>query len=290
MATGDFSISSFSTVVTLLNHLLTVSAANFKAAAKQNAKYFAYDGFNAIEILTAFLVIFKSNTDDADALQDLCDIVNIGLTRGNIREDQLLKTSKKGKERIEELAKKYNIKMKKTKKDKIALTNSTMTFTRSISVFPYVASQLLSQSSCILEPTGCKFGSDDLPAAFKHSGFASLIPIGNDYCSVLFQCYLAYMISFGRKINPENREDDKVWYAKQRQYSYAAWSNLGLCTSDYRRSAFRNLGLDSHTNYGAIYLKVANNLRKSLGDPEVTIAYLETFVKSGQIEAKGSIS
>nr|AWC67532.1 capsid protein [Apple rubbery wood virus 2] len=281
MAEGNFTLTGLTTALTLINHLLTVSATNFKAAAKANARYFAYDGFNANEILNAFITIFLTNTNSDDALQDLCDIVNVGLTRGNIREDQLKKTSKRGKERIEELSKKYNIKIKKTKNESFTLSNSTLTFTRSISVFPYVASQLLATSSCILEQNNCKFGTDSLPAAFKHSGFASLIPniANNNYCLVLFQCHVAYMISFGKKINPGNKDDDSTWYKKQSQYSVAAWNNLSLYNNDYRKTAFKNLGLDSHGKYGELYLKIVNNLRKSIKGEEVKPADLEPFIK-----------
>nr|WBB27577.1 capsid protein [Apple rubbery wood virus 2] len=284
MANGDFVLSGLTTALTLVNHLLTVSAENFKSAARSNAKYFAYDGFNASEILTAFITIFSGNTDSDDALQDLCDIVNIGLTRGNIHENQLKKTSKRGRERIEELSKKYNIKIRKTKNEKLVLSNSTLTFTRSISVFPYVASQLLSTGSCVLEQNNCEFGSDELPSAFKHSGFASLIPTGNNYCTVLFQCHIAYMISFGKKIDPANKDDVTTWYNKQKQYSIAAWNNMSLYDNDYRKTAFKNLGLDSHEKYGIVYMKVVNKLRKAINEEEVKLSDLAAFIKDGSIE------
>ncbi|QDZ17044.1 nucleocapsid protein [Grapevine Muscat rose virus] len=284
MANGDFLLAEFTTVITLLSHLLDVSAANYRSAAKKNAKEFAYDGFNANEILNSFLKSFKANEDDEEALQDLCDIVNIGLTRGNIRADQLSKTSKKGRERIEELSKKYNIKIKKSKSEKMVLSNSTLTFTRSISVFPYVASQLLATRSCEVEPNNCPFGTDDLPVAFKHSGFSSLIPTGNNYCLVLFQCHIAYMISFGKKINPENKDDITVWYNKQKQFSFAAWNNVTLYNNEYRKKAFKNLGLDSHEKYGALYLKIVNNIRKAIKEEEVKPEDLAPYVKEGKIE------
>lgn len=262
-----FELSALTTVVQFVLHLIGIETASYRSAGKANAKHFAYEGFNASALLTNLMNVMKTNTSDDEAFEELVDLVNIGLTRGNIRTDQLNKTSKKGKDRIEELAKKYNIKMRKSKTEKINLTNETLTFTRIVSIVPFVASQLIRAKIVIIEPISCQFGSNNLPSEMKHPGFACLIPGTGYWSKIIFNAYLAYMISFGSKINPNDNSEIIVKYEKQKQFTLAAWTSKAIYGNETRIEAFSKLELNNADKWSKIYISVANELMKAIKKP-----------------------
>jgi hypothetical protein len=257
-----FDMKLLSSPAELINQIFQIENNDIKRIAGRNAKFFAYDGFNAEEIIKSFMAKAATSSGE-DALNDLIDIVNVGLTRGNIRKDQLERTHKDGKTRIEALATKYSIVLKENKNSSIKLGRDTLTFTRAVSVFPFMASKLLECGAATSDQLGCPFGSDKLPIVMRHPGFCSLIPTSGTCGKLLFDCHCAFMISFGKKINPNSKKSLKEQYAHQSSFSQSAWTNKRVYNNELRLKAMVALNLHQSEKL-EIYEEVANALRKAM--------------------------
>uniref|UniRef100_A0AAU8JQ65 Nucleoprotein n=1 Tax=Raspberry rubodvirus 1 TaxID=3231632 RepID=A0AAU8JQ65_9VIRU len=272
-------LSIHSTPRELVKHLFSIEQSDIDRVAARNARFFAYDGFNAEEIIKAFIIRAKAKSRSSDdVFNDLVDIVNIGLTRGNIRQDQLGRTHRDGASRIKVLAEIYGIELRADKKAKTKLSSETLTFTRSVSVFPFIASRLLQGGNAKSEALGCQFNSDELPKAMRHPGFSSLIPTKGTAGRVLFYAHCAFMVSFGHKINPNDQQTLKERFARQVSFSTAAWGNRSIYTDEVRITAINTLGL-ADSNLLSLYTSVANKLRVAVGKEAYNLETLNTCIK-----------
>ncbi|KAI3726928.1 hypothetical protein L1987_66735 [Smallanthus sonchifolius] len=204
---------------------------------------------------------------------DLIKMVNIGLSRGDIRKDQLRKTVPGGAERIVELAYLYKIPLRSAQGERLRLQSNTLTFVRAISCFPHMASSLLYDTVGFAK--GCpnsSLASEQLPDAMKHSGFCGLIPKCSDpYLMKAYSyAHTAFMVDFGKMINPSDTRSLKEMALTQLDYSKAGVKNLRY-SDEFKVGILRSVGL---TDPGAFkkLVDVCNNLCKVVGEPELTFA------------------
>ncbi|KAM0033085.1 hypothetical protein Hdeb2414_s0016g00482131 [Helianthus debilis subsp. tardiflorus] len=188
------------------------------------------------------------NRTKDETLKDICTMVSIGLRRGDFRKDQLGVTSSDGAQRIVELAYWYKIPLRSAPGERIRLNSDTLTF------------------------NGAKSGlaSEQLPDAMKHPGFPGLIPKCCD--PYLMKAYLfshtAYMVDFGKMINPGDKRGVKAIALNQLEYSKARVEKLPY-DDEFRVAILRVVGLTDPAVFKKI-VDVCNNVCKVVDEPELT--------------------
>ncbi|KAM0033083.1 hypothetical protein Hdeb2414_s0016g00482111 [Helianthus debilis subsp. tardiflorus] len=211
------------------------------------------------------------NRTKDETLKDICTMVSIGLRRGDFRKDQLGVTSSDGAQRIAELAYWYKIPLRSAPGERIRLNSDTLTFVRAIACFPHMASSLLYKTFGMAK-NGANSGlaSKQLPDAMKHSGFPGLIPKCCD--PYLMKAYLfshtAYMVEFGKLINPGDKRGVKAIALNQLEYSKAGVEKLPY-DDEFRVAILRVVGLTDPAVFKKI-IDVCNNVCKVVDEPELT--------------------
>ncbi|KAI3726929.1 hypothetical protein L1987_66736 [Smallanthus sonchifolius] len=194
----------------------------------------------------------------SDMFKDILEMVNVGLTLGDIRKDQLGKTVPGGAERIVELAYWYKIPLRSAQGERIRLQSNTLTFVRAITCFPNIASLLLYKAFGLAKNGAeSSLASEQLPDAMKHSGFCGLIP----------KCCDPYLM---------------------KAYSFAHTAYMAVVEKlryddEFKVGVLRAVGLTDPGVFKKI-VDVCNNLCKVFGEPELTFATAEKYhIKNNMI-------
>ncbi|KAF5792770.1 putative nucleocapsid, Phlebovirus/Tenuivirus [Helianthus annuus] len=220
----------------------------------------------------------------ADTVRDINEMVMFGLCRGDIRKDQLRKTVG-GDERIVELAYMYKIPLRSAAGERIRLQSDTLTFVRAVTCFPHVASLFLFKAvEFAMDGAKSVLASEQLPGAMKHSGFCGLIPKCCDpYLMKAYSfAHTAYMVDFGKMINPGDKRSLKSIALRQLDYSKSGIEKLPY-SDEFKVGTLRAVGLTDPGVFKKI-VDVCNNLCKVVGEPALTFATAEkNHIKNGMI-------
>ncbi|KAJ0755055.1 hypothetical protein HanPI659440_Chr09g0353661 [Helianthus annuus] len=185
-------------------------------------------------------------------------MVMFGLCRGDIRKDQLRKTVG-GDERIVELAYMYKIPLRSAAGERIRLQSDTLTFVRAVTCFPHVATTWCNEAFWIL-------WFDSQVYLMKAYSFA----------------HTAYMVDFGKMINPGDKRSLKSIALRQLDYSKSGIEKLPY-SDEFKVGTLRAVGLTDPGVFKKI-VDVCNNLCKVVGEPELTFATAEkNHIKNGMI-------
>ncbi|KAK1433778.1 hypothetical protein QVD17_10695 [Tagetes erecta] len=219
-------------------------------------------------------------TDD-ESLNDMLEIVLIGLRHGNVREDQLAWIAYSGAQRIKQLANWYKIHIRSYASERIQMQEDTLTFVRAITYFPFLASLILYKKVGLATNGATSvLASEQLPDAMKHAGFSGLIPKCCDL--YLMKAYLfahaAYMVDFGKLIRPNANESLKAMAIRQLRFCKNAVENEKSPYSDeFRVGYLREVGLTDAADVFKKIVNVCNNLCKVVGEPELTLEAAEKY-------------
>ncbi|KAG7549631.1 hypothetical protein ISN45_Aa06g004910 [Arabidopsis thaliana x Arabidopsis arenosa] len=99
-------------------------------------------GFSPHDLLAELFERIKT-LPKAEVINTFIRAIAIALLRGNIRKDQLERTSDTGKATIKRVAATLGIEIRDKGQKTLVLTNKTLTFSRMIAPFPHLASQLI---------------------------------------------------------------------------------------------------------------------------------------------------
>jgi len=152
-------------------------AAQIPDAFEKFTTSIAHEGFDAETIMVAFNTnAMDKNKTKSERDSDVVKCVIIGLERGALRQDTILKTGDEGQKVINELLLDYKIKVKKNKNDKMSPTRRTITFPRMVQCFPLWSCRLLTEGFCKgPKLTTVKWNVEALPPAMKNPGFSSMM-------------------------------------------------------------------------------------------------------------------
>lgn len=248
---------------------------NFKALNLQVDRY-DYTGFNAMALYSKVVARLEAaKLADQDASIMVLKTVAIALLRGNIRRDQIEKTSPNGAQEINKIISFWGIKTRRSARERLTLSPDSFTFARFLVLFPHLACQLVvtngSKFAKLPGPELTIFPAQThrLPAAMHHTGFSALIPntlaVAN-FSRLLKASHLAFMTEFGRVINPNNNRTFAAEFEYQKNHVNDAMNNS--MPDEVRLKYLIGFGLDLVVNIN-LMINVCNDAMKAMNENPV---------------------
>lgn len=216
---------------------------------------FGYEGFDPSSVYRHILAVIDREKMSLDMFEeDLGAILILQAMRGNVTSKNYQSFSSQGKQAINILYAKYNMKLKLSNAEK----RTAVTLPRISLAFPFQAS--IVADHCGKSYTG-PFRSDALPSFMKTNSFASLIPTGMEYTSMLFFAYTCYSSDQSAALAGKNftktTEDEKMMILnKQFVFSSNALNSV-IIDQDNRLQAMDFFKV--HTFYAQISKVVKHN-------------------------------
>ncbi|CAH9090560.1 unnamed protein product [Cuscuta epithymum] len=215
---------------------------------------FDSNGFDAKALIDGIIRnAAAAKRSKAQFCEDLVYMIVIGLTNGNIRATE---------GRIKELSARYKIRIRAANAYS-RIDGRGLTFARTISLFPNLASMLLHKSPGITRKVNqSSLNVQELPSAMQHFAFASLIPkcVHKTISTVFMFATIAYMIDFSKTITPSLvTKTAKELYQVQDKYF-----NIAYAKSRYAETAkigyLMSYGLHLPENFTKV-INVASRLQ-----------------------------
>ncbi|EOA21245.1 hypothetical protein CARUB_v10001595mg, partial [Capsella rubella] len=257
-------------------------------------------GFSSYDLMAELFERTKT-LSKAQVTNTVFRAISIALLRGNIRKDQLERTSESGKATIKAVAATLGIQIRDKGQRKLALTSKTLTFSRMIALFPHMASQLIVSKESLFVNKYASFSDANrfpaqthkLPIAMLHSGFAGLIPKESEedmgFIDLLCMCHMDFMVEFSLLITPQEHRSFHALYENQKTYNEAARGS-GLIPDEDRivyLLAFGLLSSDSLDKMLTVAARVSTlNGRQEASVTRNSFTIVEGHVKIVEDDAK----
>nr|BDR95912.1 putative capsid protein [Qingdao RNA virus 3] len=261
----------------------------FVALGPLDVNKFDFNGFNCQDMITDMMAnAVAAKKSKSDFFRDIIDMIVIGLSRGNVRKDQVDRTVAEGGPRINELATVYKIPMRDNAKQSLsaAMIGNSLTFGRSIAAFPHLASLILHKSPRMVRDVfRSTLDVQSLPNCMKHSGFSALIPstVNVTIQSMFLYASTAYMIDFSRMLNNNLRTTPTAdLYHIQSKFTKIA-QDKSMYSETARMNYLIGFNLHSADNFNRI-LDVASKLYTEVTKQVLDVTGIRNaFVKENAI-------
>lgn len=220
--------------------LSLINSNDLSALRAEQFDQFQYQGFDPLKLVSALLKVKTDKSiSDKDFVDDVLQMVAIGMIKGSINDHNIKKMSEEGQKDVLAINSKYGIKMGGGR----GQSSSVITFPRVMATFPDIAVRM----TAIIG--GKKFSggplmSTQLPEYMQVQVFPAIVPrgLGPDVKKMLLTASLCYSIDQSVQISQLKNPDLKALAATQSNFVMVG-HNSPIPADEVRKNVFNKLSL-----------------------------------------------
>jgi len=222
--------------------LSLINKEDIEALKAEDYDQFQFVGFDPQKLLATLLALkARDKISDESFINDIVQMVGVGLIKGNVNDHNMTKMSDEGQINLKKLMKKYSIHGGGAE----SKSSDYVTFPRIVATFPHIAVRFTSTLGA-KSYRGGPFMSFGLPDPMQVSVFPSVIPsnLEQKVKSFMLTASLCYSMDQSIQISRLTKPDLKALAAKQSGYIDVSHSSP-IPDQDTRKNTFNKLGLPS---------------------------------------------
>lgn len=220
--------------------LSLINSNDLSALRAEQFDQFQYQGFDPLKLVSALVKVKTDKSiSDKDFIDDVLQMVAIGMIKGSVNDHNIKKMSEEGQKDVLAINSKYGIKMGGGR----GQSSSVITFPRVMATFPDIAVRM-TEIIGGKRFSGGPLMSTQLPEYMQVQVFPAVIPRGlnNDVKKMLLIASLCYSIDQSVQISQLKEPDLKSLAATQNNFTLVG-HNSPVPVDEVRKNVFRKLPL-----------------------------------------------